>query len=184
MEKIDEKPLLNEDEFKETLDNLEIKLLEIINDRESLCRLVYDEYNKLTVKVKNDPLVGIFEKMYALDPEADREETESFRDGLRNFCDTIIDDWNFVELNMRKSIFWGKEKPDPSHRELISTDVAVATVISNESDMTKLGYNPDEVTLLRKLGLIILRQNKLDDTIHRIGRIGSVSGIVEPGIGM
>jgi hypothetical protein len=117
-----------------------------------------------------------------LDPDIDVKETEEYKAGLKEFNETISNDWNFVKENIPNSRFYNLDSPYPRHKQLISTSTAVGTIISTKEDMKLLNYSESEIELLYKLGMVILRHEKLIDAIYRIGRIGKEHGHSEPGV--
>tara|TARA_Y100000591_G_C21804889_1_gene684247 strand:+ start:207 stop:797 length:591 start_codon:yes stop_codon:yes gene_type:complete len=175
-----EKP--DEEEMKRTLEALEKEVLEIINTREYFEPLIFERYEEVSNKIENDPFSDIFEQVYALDPDIDVKETEEYKSGLKEFNESILNDWNFVKEHMPNSRFYNLEPPCPRHKELISTRTAVGTIISTKEDMKILKYSESEIELLYKLGMVMLRHEKLMDAIYRIGRIGKEHGHHEPGV--
>ena len=175
-----EKP--DEEEMKKTLESLEKQVLEIINTPEYFEPLIFERYEELVEKIEDDPFHDIFEQVYALDPEIDVKETEEYKQGLKEFNEQILNDWIFVKEKIPQSRFYNLEPPCPRHKELISTSTAVGTIISTKEDMKILNYSEEEIELLYKLGMVILRHEKLVDAIYRIGRIGKEHGHSEPGV--
>jgi len=175
-----EKP--DEEEMKKTLESLEKEVLEIINTREYFEPLIFERYDELLKKIEDDPFKDVFQQVYALDPDIDVKETEEYKSGLKEFNETILNDWNFVKENMPNSRFYNLDPPCSRHKELISTSTAVGTIISTKEDMKVLNYSESEIELLYKLGMVILRHEKLIDAIYRIGRIGKEHGHNEPGV--
>ena len=175
-----EKP--DEEEMKKTLESLEKEVLEIINTREYFEPLIFERYDELLKKIEDDPFKDVFQQVYALDPDIDVKETEEYKSGLKEFNETILNDWNFVKENMPNSRFYNLDPPCSRHKELISTSTAVGTIISTKEDMKVLNYSESEIELLYKLGMVILRHEKLIDAIYRIGRIGKEHGHTEPGV--
>tara|TARA_Y100000591_G_scaffold332396_1_gene369543 strand:- start:7634 stop:8209 length:576 start_codon:yes stop_codon:yes gene_type:complete len=173
----------NMDEVQDKLQELEKEVLHIINTRELFEPLIYERYEECIQRVKSDPFGDIFESMYALDPELDVNETETFKKGLLEFNELILNDWKFVEDHIHESRFINSGKPTERHKALISTDVAIGTIISTKTDMEILGYSEHECEILQKLGIVILRLNKLENTLHRMGRIGKSHGFIDPEMG-
>ena len=168
----------------EILQDLEREVLQIINTKELFEPLIYERYLECIENVKNESFDDIFNQMSTLDPDLDENDTESFKSGIIEFHNSILKDWNFVQENLHKVRFVNVEnKPTDRHKSLISTEVAIGTIISNKSDMQLVGYSDEECEILHKLGVVILRQNKLENTLHRMNRVGKNTGFIDPEMG-
>ena len=172
----------SEEVIKQAFETLENDVLKIINSRECFLPLVYERYDEVCCKINQININSVFNKMKTLDPEYEKDETDAFKEGLMKLRRHIDEDWEVIKDSFFKVFGKDVKNPEERHKQLISTEVAIGTIISHKSDMMSAGYSEAECDFLHKLGMVILRLNKLEYTLHRVGRIGRPTGYIEPDV--